>query len=557
GQMQGGGAGGLLASFAVHSDDAAAAQQRLADAQKRVSSTLDAQTGAYTRRTKAQLVDDMASAGMLESAKSLNLNLADMATVTMRGTEAIVRWRTQMAKRTRTDEEASSVFRLSNQMMNLSDGLQSGQRGWLLNAEAMGKNGLAAAKLRQRVNQLGNEYGLLPREVRTIVNALDADSSRKKVLQLAEQYNKTPATIRTIFRILGADDARDKAKGVNDQLARTGNTKPNMQPWLVGLRAGLTQGRTDASSGGESVGNALQAGVIRGFSGTASELSEQASYAVHQAVAAARAAGKMRSPSRRMDEEVGAPLAKGAVIGFRRESKGLSKAGVNMIDDLVTGINKHWIAKKKVLDAILAEVGDRRDKLKATVDARDSFASGFQRLGTGIFSADYSSKLTTTSTSKTVNPLTGEVTETSTDSTRALTIADLIAQAQAEKSRSATTKRNVNHLVKDLGLSPALIRQMQAEGDVAGIDALAAGSKDQIALLNSLNKQTQGNLSAAGMTAANKLYGSEIERRRNNVELGETVAKALEKYLDRVVFTIDDGALKAKLRKMKKDKDID
>lgn len=576
---------GAITAVATSGEDAGESLQFAKPKIQGFAGSLDEVSGAATRAASDVARLSLQQSGAFESGRKLGISSRDLVKASL-GNEAAIRRVTRAVASAERDQLkwADSTGVIAGSYNTLAPAIAVVKNALGDTAEQFKKDQAAAREAAIANGEFGRELkGIRASARQKIVSRIDMQGwpeGAEQIAKITRGLRLTPKETKILLRTLHADesvediqrvlaklrDAKPAADRANDNLGKVGTKKPNMAPWLAGLTAGLTQGKADASSGGFGVGNALQAGVMRGFSGTASELSEQASYAVHQAIASARAAGEMKSPSRRMDREVGTPLAQGAVQGFSRVmrgSGGLSAAGVRLVDDLVGGIHKRWVSKKKVLDEVRDELERRRDRLETAtgrlhdaIGARNDFAGGFQRLGTGIFAADYTSRLTSSTTKRKVNPLTGEVTEETSESTRPLTIADMIAQARGERDQSKQTEKNVRHLVKDLKLSPSLIRQMQEQGDIAGINALAAGSPEQIRILNSLNKQTRGNLNSAGMVAGNRLYGATIADRRDDVarardraELAATVAHEVAKYLGDVEFKIRQDDLVAVLRK--------
>jgi hypothetical protein len=110
-----------------------------------------------------------------------------------------------------------------------------------------------------------------------------------------------------------------------------------------------------------------------------------------------------------------------------------------------------------------------------------------------------------------------------------------------------------------MGLSSDLIAQMQAEGS-EGVDAihqLAMASADQIAQLNAQNAQTQANYQAAGIAAANQVYGAQLQQAAAAVAVAQQVEKAVEKlndWGDKLEFVLHGTDLVAVLVKEKKKK---
>jgi hypothetical protein len=105
---------------------------------------------------------------------------------------------------------------------------------------------------------------------------------------------------------------------------------------VVGAFTGLqgSIGAVLAGAGGwfYGVGGAMMAGIARGIGDNSGGVARAAANAVNQAVAAARVAGDIHSPSRRTDREIGLPLIQGVARGIARGAAGVRKSMVSAID---------------------------------------------------------------------------------------------------------------------------------------------------------------------------------------------------------------------------------
>lgn len=369
---------GALVGMSQATDKAAEAQDRLAAANRRVIATLDEQSGAFTRRTREMLVGDLADRGLLATAKSLGLNLDEVTRATLAGGSALQEFRVKAKDIVPYEQLTVLSEQLIPALQALSDEYRTGQRSYLLTAEAMGKTGLAAAKLRDRVQSLASEVGLLPRQARILIDAKNADKSRAEIRKLIAQMDLAPKQVTTLVALLGVDKARAGARAVRDGLEETGRAKPDLRPFTRGLedalssgkrttsrgaadlvdllrggtrkaradlsgvapsvRSGLVPARGAAATGGREVGAALKAGVIEGFSGTRELLSSQAAAAVSAAIAAAKSRGKVRSPSRET-AYIGRMLGLGLEVGLKSTSSRVNRSGADLIAAALSGLS--------------------------------------------------------------------------------------------------------------------------------------------------------------------------------------------------------------------------
>lgn len=425
-----GAAGGALTSFSDDSDVAATKQQALADAQQRVTDTLAAQTGAYTKRTKAQLVADLGDQGMLQLAQEIGVPLDQMTRSILQGKEGIQQFRDAYIN-SLPDDQITNFVDLTNQMRKLSNGLESGQRGWLLNRQAMGKSGAEVQAVREKVRRLATTYEILPNNIRTIVRSVGADDSRANIRRLAREYKTTPKVIRTLFSALGTARVKGQAADVRRSLEDSGKAKPKTDMYLRALlgdtaaaeriadrggkgvsaklmsgtakaRANLTQfdrsiqsgtasASVLASTGGRSIGSDLSSGVSSGFAGTGDRLAREAAAAVRQAVTAARSEAKAKSPSR-VWMKLGADMGDGLVLGKRSRRAAVKREGRELARSAASGAKAGQSGHDKA-EAALKRMNNRLDqaveKYGRLRKAADDYAKGVRSavLGFGAITA--------------------------------------------------------------------------------------------------------------------------------------------------------------------------
>lgn len=184
--------------------------------------------------------------------------------------------------------------------------------------------------------------------------------------------------------------------------------------------------------------------------------------------------------------------------------------GIAIMDGLIGGIDDGRQKLATVLGKVIDQVKASGDKLKGLLADRQSFATGFRSFSSSVFGQDFT------------DPNTGESTATA---------AGLVAAQQAERVKAKALKMDVRRLVK-MGLSKDLIRQMSASGEagIANIHALAQGTAGQVHQFNALNASTAHDLTAAGMTAGNELYGAAIKDARKDERLAKAIAHELRRF---------------------------
>lgn len=187
----------------------------------------------------------------------------------------------------------------------------------------------------------------------------------------------------------------------------------------------------------------------------------------------------------------------------------LKPAGVAIMEGLISGIESQKVQLARVLTAVTSQVQAANAKLKAAVSSRNQFAAGFQSFTSSAFGMT----LATDANGNDVAP----------------TAAGIIAYQKQQRAQAHTVKTDVRKLIK-MGLSPALIKQLQGAGasGIAEIQALANATPSQIRQYNALNKQTSRDLQSAGMAAGNRLYGREIRQDRRGLHESQELRKAME-----------------------------
>lgn len=242
----------------------------------------------------------------------------------------------------------------------------------------------------------------IPGDVKTHINTYGVEPSAKGIAGLVKQYKSIDKKdIKTIIRATGADTTVKQVRKVADSMKDVGNAKPNlngwfggivkgvglgvraavsggknvtqgldkagkgskpdMGPWLNGLRSGIRSGVREAEKANQ-VGAQMKAGVISGFAGTQQALVNAAVAAVRAAIKAARAEAKIKSPSRKM-YEIGDYMGQGLANGLMGRKADVEKAGKDTAEAGIGEAGK--AAKKKAKEA--------RERLK---DAGKDLAQG-------------------------------------------------------------------------------------------------------------------------------------------------------------------------------------
>lgn len=203
--------------------------------------------------------------------------------------------------------------------------------------------------------------GLSNKQIKVLIDFLGVETTVKDVRKVQDELtalDKTPIDMEAPARAVqaGMSDAAGKAREGGKKVAsnlktETSKAKPNLKPFSDSIIPALGGAKANATTGGNQVGSNLKAGVIAGFSGTQELLSQQAAAAVRSAIAAANAAGDIRSPSRET-MKTGYNLGLGLAKGMFDAQPVAQAAGVSLGEGVV------WSIGRTLVDAMDREMGD-------------------------------------------------------------------------------------------------------------------------------------------------------------------------------------------------------
>lgn len=257
-----GAAVGALGGYITATGQAEESQLDLKAAQQAVVDTLNEQTGAFTKRSRAQFLSDAGDAGLLATAKELNIDIPRLTDNAFKGAGALGRMQAA-ALAAAPDESRADIVDLFTQIGKLSDAQFAGQRGWLLEAEGMRKGSEAARQARQNVNELVSQYGYVPKTARTIVEAVGAAKTKKEAREIIRQYQSIPENRRTIMKLLGVEKVKSDAKSTTKALEDTADAKPDGKPFVNQVRQMLRQALKEGQTGSEAVSKAIEKPIER------------------------------------------------------------------------------------------------------------------------------------------------------------------------------------------------------------------------------------------------------------------------------------------------------
>jgi TP901 family phage tail tape measure protein len=184
----------------------------------------------------------------------------------------------------------------------------------------------------------------------------------------------------------------------------------------------------------------------------------------------------------------------------------LTPAGKAIMDGLIHGIESGRVRLETALDKVTAFIAAQNDKIQSLISARNGIVDSFTSMSSSVFSQDFADQ-------------------------GGPSIAAIISYQQAQLAKAMQAQADVARVVS-MGLSKALVTQLANSGStgLASLHALAMGPQSAITQLNSLDAQTSASLSAAGMTAGNTVYGSQIQAAQADMHTAQAIRRELEKW---------------------------
>jgi hypothetical protein len=327
------------------------------------TSSLDSATAAITRQTKAVIYKNLQNNKTLEVSRLIGVSDRDVVSAVAGQEGAYRRIKARVDELTvarngltksgstpffNRQSAADFLFALRNQGKQLTANQKALQREIAATATYGGalkklphkvatdirQNGLKPSL--KNISALAAKYHLTPKQVKTLVSVTGDGVAVKKVLGLQRKLEAAgrvkPDTKQFTGSLQHGVDTADRiatsgASNISKSLGKgTSKAEPDLGPFKSKLSGDIKNVKSTASTGGEQVGGALKAGVISGFAGTQALLASQAAAAVTAAVRAAKHAGEVHSPSRKM-RAIGAYLGEGLALGLEDTQRRNEQAG--------------------------------------------------------------------------------------------------------------------------------------------------------------------------------------------------------------------------------------
>lgn len=512
-----GGAAGAFAVLSQHIHSASSSAKTSTATFSGLAGTLDDLTGAVTANTRQFVENQLAQSGTLKALSTYGITTRTAINAILgegqarKSLRAVIHGQMvdyKALNRQIDDIRAANVAAGKAGTLTPKDNAARAAQVKTLQAQAEAEKnvistirngiGMTKASIQQKRAEIavttdytGKLKGI-PKTAKTYIQANGVVPTLRSIAAIAKSYSLTPKQITTLIQATGVDTTVKAVKRVEAGLTGVSNVRPNLSAYKASLASQMDQAGGIARSGGASVGYAMSDGLSAALAADRARIAAQSADLVSNAINAARKAAAAHSPSRKM-----------------------IALGHDLIDGLMVGIKDRWQPLKSMMTQIQQDVQGAIQRLKSDTQARNQFAGGFQSFATSAFGADYG-------TDASGNPI-------------APTPSSILAFAQQQRNQARMVKQDVRKLVK-MGLSPALLRQLQAQGaaGIPEIESLAASNSSVIRQYDRLNAQTTGDLRGAGMSAAGRIYNSRIAQDQRDVHLAKAIAKELAAELRRV-----------------------
>lgn len=399
------GLAGWLVTTGDSADQAAEAMKLAKPPATDYATALDKVSGAATRSANQLAALALQESGALEQGRALGLSSRDLTKYVLGNEDAIRRVNTALALAeaplanaieknvpfTEAQRKAANTADTLRRALGaeadaLAESTRKSRELMIATGELQGrlKNLKGASKIVARIESRGwpettrdvakltRGMKLTPKQIQTVIKATGVDTTSKavqRVIRNMREVEKTPGKPAKWLKDLssalteGEGRAGKGARGIIEGLEKgPKQARADLGGYRASISQGITQARSTASVGGASVGNALETGVISGFSGTQARLSAAAAAAVRAAITAARNEARAASPSRKT-YELGRDLGLGLEKGLVERQDAAKRRGRDLVGALLAGVVDGTGGVEKALDRI-TQLIEKRIKLK-------------------------------------------------------------------------------------------------------------------------------------------------------------------------------------------------
>ena len=469
GALIGGAAGTAIGLFADNSDRADASVRKFEPNVKALSETYQGLAGRVTQSTRAMILQDLQTSGLLKSMRDLgieNRTLVDAALGNAGATEVVNK---ALARATRYNGGmAVSLNTNGIYMKEVTTEAEKTKTAWENYTGAVEKSRRVQERNFIATSRLVDLFPRLSKPQVAQIKLLGADPARKDVKGLIDQLDLTPKEVSTLYKVTGLD----KMKG------------------------DISKAQADAYAGGKGIGTSTTDGARDGINSKVREVADAALNMVRVAINEARQEALIKSPSRKTFY-IGQMLGRGAAKGIESESKNVANQASELADATV-----------KALDGGLG---------KGATKAQEHFANVAKNLSSQIKSLVGDMRGLGDSISG--NLLSGIFDTGSGGAFSANTTANSFKGNLLTKKAELTSLKGAVQKLRKWGLDPQFIGTLlQQPGGVDLITSLASGSRKDARQTANLYSQVDKMADRLGASVAGDVYGPKIEKRLRELE---------------------------------------
>lgn len=350
---------GLIYSLATSADEASSSMAQAREPAVTFAESLDKITGAATQATRELALLRLEQLGALGPAAALGIEQRDLvghllgnADATRRVTRAMKGTSGEIQYTTDQYGNLTAIVPKTNANISaLSSALGITQK-------ELRKQGAATRETALSTERLSTVFKGLPKQAITQIKTEGIPRTRKEIGDLANRYELTPKQIRTVIQAVNAGaslkeiqryvkgveagtnqasrSAEQGGRAVGDNLREgTSRARADLGGFQSSLAGAISSARSNASSGGTGIGNALGQGVQSGIGAYVGAVAGAAAGLVRSAVAAARREGQVRSPSRKTGY-LGQMLGLGFIQGLASKRDQLAQQARAMVAAALT-----------------------------------------------------------------------------------------------------------------------------------------------------------------------------------------------------------------------------
>ena len=605
-----GGLGGLMLGLSDGTHRAEASAEQSKTTWQNYATTMDQVTGATTRATKSMIIQDLQQSGLLKSARELGISQSTLVNGVLGQTKASGQLQSALAAEEASIRDAvkaynekydTSIAKATDEAKAVFESIKARKENLDSIRGEVGEVRKATAAERERQLLLRNVPDLAITQIQT-PGAVD---SKRELAELAAQYKLTPKQIATVIKMNGIDASTKEIRGIAREIEKSGKVKPS-DAWKGFFKADLGKAKRDADAGiggiddvlrsglkakpniangpfgrgvsgdltalisvargrANTVGSNLGSGMYNGMGPWIGPIAERARSMVAGAVAAANAAGGIRSPSRET-MRTGRYLGEGLTVGLRAQQPKARTAGQKLVDAVRAGVVKGTPGVEAALKRITATIEKgitgknqaarekallTRYKAHYTALTKNAKAqdTNTRRLETA---RDKLKDLTTqykdyAAAIKTAITGTGDVTQLGRQEDETVSISSLLDELRTKAANARRFSVLLQSLAKD-GLSRTSIQQMLDAGPEAALataEAIAFGGAAAIKEINELQASLAATGSQLGSSMAERYYGAGVDAAKGIVAGLEAEAKTLDRAAVRLANSLVAAVKKA------------